>query len=61
MEHQKKGEYVGHWMNVKEIHGEKYYIDMTYQRIFKSKEEVSMFWGILLPKMDTIDRMRYLI
>jgi hypothetical protein len=41
----KKGDYVGHWMNVKEIHGKKYYIDMTYQRIFTSKDEVSMFWG----------------
>ena len=41
----KTGSYVGHWMNVKEIHGKKYYIDMTYQRIFSSKAEVSIFWG----------------
>jgi len=41
----KEGDYVGHWMNMKEIKGKRYYIDMTYHRIFTSKKEVSEFWG----------------
>ena len=41
----KQGEYVGHWLNVKEIKGKKYYVDFTYSRIFTSKQEVSGFWS----------------
>lgn len=41
----KQGEYVGHWLNMKEIHSKKYYVDFTYSRIFTSKEQVSEFWS----------------